>query len=460
MKKIKILLIRPKPPRETIGLQHVMICEPLELEYVAGNLDKNSTEVEIVDMILEKKSPEYFLKKYNPDIVGMTGYITHIGVIKDLARRIKNVNDKIITVVGGVHAEVNPKDFVSEHIDFIISEEPIATFLRIVDWRKNNPFQNAKASEIRGAYAKDKEIKQSAKFSAQSPDRTIVSKYRKKYYYMFHNPCALIKTSFGCPFKCSFCFCKEVTGGDFFERDIFAVVDEIQSIPEEEIYIVDDDFLFNKKRLAVFCDELEKRNINKKFLVYGRADFIANNEDMIKRLSQNGLRAVIVGIESVREDDLDKFNKKSNVTNSDIAIEILRKYGVELYATMILQPDFSRADFDNLIKFLIDRKVIFANLQPLTPLPGTDIFDDYAKKILVDREDYAKWDLAHVVLQPTKMSIRRYYYEIIRAYFKIAFRKYAIVYMIKKYGFFPVLKMWWGSQLVSLQYIKKMILGK
>lgn len=54
--KLRILLIRPKPPKETIGLQHVMICEPLELEYLAGNVDKRAVSVKIIDMILEKKA--------------------------------------------------------------------------------------------------------------------------------------------------------------------------------------------------------------------------------------------------------------------------------------------------------------------------------------------------------------------------------------------------------------------
>ena len=35
---MRVLLIRPKPHKETIGLQHVMICEPLELEYLASNI--------------------------------------------------------------------------------------------------------------------------------------------------------------------------------------------------------------------------------------------------------------------------------------------------------------------------------------------------------------------------------------------------------------------------------------
>ncbi len=34
---MNVLLIRIKPHKETIGLQHVMICEPLELEYLVSN---------------------------------------------------------------------------------------------------------------------------------------------------------------------------------------------------------------------------------------------------------------------------------------------------------------------------------------------------------------------------------------------------------------------------------------
>lgn len=51
---MKILLIRPKPHSETIGLQSVMICEPLELMQLSAVLKANGHFVKIVDMILEK----------------------------------------------------------------------------------------------------------------------------------------------------------------------------------------------------------------------------------------------------------------------------------------------------------------------------------------------------------------------------------------------------------------------
>ena len=454
--RLRILLLRPRPPKETIGLQHVMICEPLELEYLVGNIDKTKASVKIIDMILEKKPIEFFINKYKPHIVGMTAYITHVGAVKEMARKIKCLSNQTITVVGGVHAEVVPEDFISKYIDCIICSNPVETFNKIIDRVR----AGVDTKEIEGTYVKGKKHIRTSSYNILPPDRGSVKKYRKKYYYMFHNPCALIKTSLGCPYTCSFCFCKEITGGKYFARKIDEVMEELESIKEREIYIVDDDFLFNENRLNLFCDELEKRNIHKRFLVYGRADFIASHEKVIGRLSRHGLSAVIVGVESVREKDLKDFNKRSSLENNEKAIRILQKYGIELYATMILQPDFTKKDFRQIEDYIIGLNVSFVNLQPLTPLPGTEIYDDYKDKILVSRKDYAMWDLAHIVLKPKYMSIRQYYYQIIKTYARIVLRPDNIIKMLKKYGIKEVAKMWWGSQFVSLQYIGKIIRGR
>ncbi len=454
--RLRILLLRPRPPKETIGLQHVMICEPLELEYLVGNIDKAKASVKIIDMILEKKPIEFFINKYKPHIVGMTAYITHVGAVKEMARKIKRLSNQTITVVGGVHAEVVPEDFISKYIDCIICSNPVETFNKIIDRVR----AGVDTKEIEGTYVKGKKHIRTSSYNILPPDRGSVKKYRKKYYYMFHNPCALIKTSLGCPYTCSFCFCKEITGGKYFARKIDEVMEELESIKEREIYIVDDDFLFNEDRLNLFCDELEKRNIHKRFLVYGRADFIASHEKVIGRLSRHGLSAVIVGVESVREKDLKDFNKRSSLENNEKAIRILQKYGIELYATMILQPDFTKKDFRQIEDYIIGLNVSFVNLQPLTPLPGTEIYDDYKDRILVSRKDYAMWDLAHIVLEPKYMSIRQYYYQIIKTYARIVLRPDNIIKMLKKYGIKEVAKMWWGSQFVSLQYIGKIIRGR
>lgn len=447
---MKVLLIRPKPDKHTIGLQHVMICEPLELEYIASNIEGNIS-VEIIDMIIEKKPLRFFIEKYDPDVVGMSGYITHVNVIKTYAKEIKGIKPTCKVVVGGVHAEVVPEDFVHEDIDFIIEANGLKTF--------NSILKDLNNKEIEGIYRRGKKSEKELTFEYRFPDRSKVQRYRKKYYYMFHNPCALIKTSFGCPYHCSFCFCKEITNGKYFTRSVDSVIEELKEIPEEEIYIVDDDFLFSRERITEFCDKLKANRIHKKFLVYGRADFVYHNEDMIQLFAQHGLRAVIVGLESIKNEALDQYNKKTSLMENEGAIRILQKHGVEVYGTLILDIDFTKEDFQRLYQWLKKMNLIFVNLQPFTPLKGTSMYEAYQGQLIIPENQYEKWDLAHMVLQPTNMSVRRYYFEIIRLYYKITMRPQNLGKLLKRYNIKDVLKLSVGSSRVTWQYIQKMIRG-
>lgn len=453
---MKVLLIRPRPHKETIGLQHVMICEPLELEYLVSNIPeeiKKKVQVKIIDLIIEKRRHKEILLKERPDFVVYTGYITHVGVIKNLAKEAKELFPAISVGVGGVHAEVIPEDFESEFIDFVYERNGIDGFnLSLEGLLKQRDVEKIK-EDLRNIGPKKES------FLYKYPDREAVSLYRMHYYYMFHSPCALIKTSFGCPYSCSFCFCKEITDGKYFARDMEDVLGEIESIQEEEIYIVDDDFLYDADRLRAFMAGLKRKNIRKKFLVYGRADFIAKNEDVLTELKRFGLQAVIVGIESVRAQDLKAYHKRTTKEINESCIGILQKLEIELYATLIIPLDFTIADFRELTGWLKGLNVRFVNLQPLTPLPGTEIFASYLPDLLVRRENYEVWDMAHVVLRPEFMSIRRFYAELLLAYYRVVMRRKHLRVFIKKYGLKANLKLLFGSSYVIFQYMQKMARG-
>jgi len=77
---LKILMVRPKPSPETIGLQHLMVVEPLELEILYA-LKRPQDEALIVDLIIEKKPLSHFLDAFQPEVVCFTGYITNVGTI-------------------------------------------------------------------------------------------------------------------------------------------------------------------------------------------------------------------------------------------------------------------------------------------------------------------------------------------------------------------------------------------
>ena len=450
---MKVLLVRPKPHPDTIGLQSIMVCEPLELEYLAAVI-KGCHQVELVDMILEKDSLEHFLVRYRPDVVAITAYISHVPVVKEYAGVIKEFDAAVTLVAGGVHAEVVPEDFSDENIDYVVYAKGLASFTSLLEHLEAGSRVSLPGVLNQG---QPKVPVANRDLPTVFPDRTITAKYRDRYYYMYHQPCALMKTSYGCPFTCNFCFCREITGGSYYVRDLEEVITELLQIKEREIYIVDDNFLVDPVRVERFCELLRKHRLDKRFLIYGRADFIAEHEETIANFVQVGLRAVIVGVESPESSELARYNKQSSVEINEQAIAILHKYQVDCYATMIMGLDWKERDFDRLYRWLSKNELQFVNLQPLTPMPGTILQGQYTD-LLIERTDYAKWDLANLVVKPTGLSVRSYYFNMLKVYFKITLSPKSLFRNLR-YGLLPNLKLSLGVSKISWQYFRKIIKG-
>jgi radical SAM superfamily enzyme YgiQ (UPF0313 family) len=444
---MKILLIRPKPDSRTIGLQHVMVVEPLELLYV-GSVLKPHHDVKLYDMILEKLSLEAILEEEQPDAVAMSGYIAHVQVIKDYAQRVKAYfenSQKPLVIVGGVHAEVLAEDFLHPSIDYILASNGLENIVHITNG-------SVPKGIIRGGKLFNP--------TPPLPARELCERYQHQYYYMFHRPCHLIKTSYGCPYHCSFCFCKEITDGQYVQRTVEGVLDELQTLPHEEVYIVDDDFLFDAQRLEEFIHGVKARKLNKRYLVYGRADFIAKHPELMAKLKDIGLRAVIVGLESCSDEELKTYDKSSSTDHSITALAVLRALDIDCYGTFIVGLDWDQNDFRALKKFIIEQKLQFVNLQPLTPMPGTPLYDIYEKQLWVKREDYYLWDMAHAVVKPSKLSLRVYYYEIVKLYYATTVRPSMILRALSRYPLRDNLVLFLGANRVMLQYWFRILRGK
>jgi len=444
---MKIVFIRPKPSDDTIGLQHVMIVEPLELEILA-TLVKEKHKVVIYDLILENQSYSAILHKEKPDIICYTGYITHIPCIIDLCKEAKKLLPVVINIVGGVHVEKFPEDLEDESVDYKVIRNATRTFPQLIDYISGYsqfPLGVLKRNEILNASDLP-----TFDFYVPIPDRSLTSKYRKEYFYVFHDKVALLKTSFGCPYQCSFCFCRQITGGKYYARDLDEVFIELQGIDEKEIYIVDDDFLFDVERIQRFIFELKRRNIRKHFLVYGRADFIASHPEIIRDFKEVGLRTIIVGLESFKDVELEGYNKKTNKGINIQALNVMNQYHVDCYAAVIIAPHWDKSDFNKAAETLRKLKIKFVNLQPLTPLKGIQLDID-ERELIIDRTDFARWDLAHVVIKPDNMNIADYYRNILNLYEKIILNPRNLLGHLK-YPLRMQLKMARGVHKVQKQY--------
>lgn len=442
---MKILLVRVKPSPKSINLQSFMICEPLELEYAAAVLKRDGHDVELIDMLVEKQPFSRLLNKQY-GMVCFTAYINLVGVVKDYAAIVKRMIPSAVTVVGGVHAEVIPEDFIDANIDHIMCANGLRTICEIVGGVKKPD----------GSYAKDKPKPEIISTPDDIyPDREITSKYRSKYHYIYHERCANLKTSYGCPYKCKFCFCTQIC--KYSVRELDDVINELKQIKEDNIFIVDDDFLFSRERLVEFCRMLDENNINKHYIAFGRADFVVDNEDIIMMLHAHGFEAFFIGIESFKKDELADMNKHVSVEMNIKAVDILERNGLACYSGLITGEDWKKEDFNTLINYLNSFKHPCVNVQPITPMPGTPLFNEYPHDFTIPRNKYEYWDMAHIVFKPVNMSKRRYYYHILRTYMKTSVSREGRRYIKEKYNKATYKRVRNGAFKIFCQYISLII---
>jgi radical SAM superfamily enzyme YgiQ (UPF0313 family) len=454
---MRVLLIRPPVPHHTIGLKHVMICEPLELEYVAAGLPDH--EVQIFDMIIER-GLERRLQQFKPDIVGTSSYITGVNEVKKVCRKVKRWTPNCVTLVGGVHASCAPEDFADPSVDCIVRGDGTSIIAELVEAIQTGrpldeipglvlPLENDGLQFTKERpYMPDPD-------SLPFPRRDLVVHLKHRYYYIFHQPVAIMKTTWGCWYNCNFCFPSKVTNGKPYSRSPESIAGELEQIEAEEVYIVDDIFLLNPKRLSKIAQLLREKGIQKKFLVYGRADFVAENEEMVKEWAELGLTAVIVGLEAVTDKELESMGKKCTVDYNRRAIEVLRKHGVDTYASLITQPDYMPDDFARLQTFIEENDLYYLNISPLTPMPGTPVWEYYEGKITVSREAHGLWDLCHCVL-PTRMPLKQYYRSLLKLYARtvLDIRRANRLSLSTRPPIWSLkyLRIWFGAFIILLQF--------
>ncbi len=403
-----------------MGLKHVMICEPLELEYVAAGIPAEH-EVQIFDGIVEK-GLERRLRSFQPDVIGTSCYITGVNEVKKLCRTAKRLLPAVRTIVGGVHASQCPEDFDDASVDVIVLGDGTSLIAEILQaFETGAPLDELPGLAFPTGTGDVRRTEKKAYMPKADtlpfPRRDLVKHLMHRYFYLTHQPVATMKTTWGCWYKCNFCFTWRITEGHPYSRSPESIADELEQIECEDVYIVDDIFLINRSRLTKLAEILRERNIRKKYLVYGRADFIAENEDMIAEWAALGLSAVLIGLEAATDPELDSMNKECTADYNRQAIEVLRRHGVDTYGSLIPQPDYTEAEWDRLFRFIDETGLYYLNISPLTPLPGTVIWHLYKDQITVPRSAHGLWDLSHVVL-PTKMPLKKYYRALWKVYAK------------------------------------------
>jgi hopanoid C-3 methylase len=420
---MKVLLVRPPAPNK-LSFTKILDNEPLELEYLHTVLSNRGHKDYIYDGLIETASVEAVILREKPDVIAITGYITQEKLMLDFCRKAKEINGDIITIIGGVHAQLNHQRFYDTQVDYIMRSESMDAFGLLMETMARK--SKDELGQINGLCYQGTEgwveniLELTNINDLPIPDRTFFQTNKHHYRYLDLTEVATIKTALSCPFKCNFCYCTLLNGGHYQTRELPLVIEELKTIDAENIQIVDDDFLVDPERIEAFIQLIRENKIKKRFICYARADFVASNPAIIEKLVEIGFYYFLVGLEAVSDNELAGYNKSTTKSHNEDCVQVIREAGGNCIGLMIVPLDADKEYFETLYQWIVSNKLLYVTVSIFTPIPGTPLYEEYKDRLMT--QDIEAWDFLHLVVKPEKLSARAFY----RQYLKLFLRLYKI----------------------------------
>jgi radical SAM superfamily enzyme YgiQ (UPF0313 family) len=411
---MRLLLVWPSSLNEVLGWGDLgAIAEPLALEYLAAGAAEDGHEYRILDLRLHVDALDEVLTEFRPDVIGVTGFSMHVRAARRVMARSKELLPGCVTVVGGHHATLLPDDYFHTYVDYVVVGEGVETLRAIlarIAKGGGGPLPGAWARRANDCFEFGGDAARSSLEDLPLPDRRITSGDRQSYYIDWMRPVALVRTTVGCPFRCTFCSLWQIADGKYLMRDIARVVDEMRTVEEPFVFLVDDEAFVNGRRMERLAAALAEAGIKKRYFAYCRIDTIIRNRRAVAAWCEIGLERLFVGIDGIGARELELYNKKVQVAQIDEGLEVARELGVEIFAQFVVDTDATERDFERLRRFIEHKRIRYPSFTVLTPLPGTDMLRTFDRVTELDADGRPNWDLfdCQNAVVPTRLPRDRF----------------------------------------------------
>ena len=140
-----------------------------------------------------------------------------------------------------------------------------------------------------------------------------------------------------------------------------------------EFNFYDDTFTINKERVIEICNKIIEKKLRVYWICMARVNTI--DDEVVETMKQAGCRKISFGLESGNQRILDLMRKKTTVEQGKKAVEIVKKHGLEIHASLMLgnvgETVQTIKETINFAKSLdLDNATFFIT----SPFPGTDLY--------------------------------------------------------------------------------------
>lgn len=282
----------------------------------------------------------------------------------------------IKVILGGIATQLHAQE-ASSHADAVFIGEVEGRFEKVLD-------------DLRaGALAKVYDYLETPVpvESVGTARRSIL--HRERYNYRGVQMVDLVHASRGCRFNCLPCCVRYLGGRSFRPRPIDKVVAEVESIPNNRLFFVDNSLAQNKQwELELFraLAPLKRSIISHP---------VEDDDEVLDAAVEAGLWWVYQAV----FDTSDYIRRR---------VQRLKERGVAVEGTILLGLDEHDEDYiKRLVDFLLEIELDLAEFTVLTPFPHTRVYDQLEEQGRILHKDWSRYTAGEVVFQPAKMTPSR-----------------------------------------------------
>jgi radical SAM superfamily enzyme YgiQ (UPF0313 family) len=363
------------------------------LGYLARALKRENHQVHILDCVNAKMTFDKFeayIAALDVDVIGFRVFSTDILSAKKSVQVVRKRLPRVQIVLGGAHPSAFPEQTLEyfEEADFAIRGEAekglVDLFRHLTDpgairkeqipgliWREN------------GTIRCNPPLFYENLDDLGSPDWDLINPrdypYQTSYFAQSKIVAPLIMTR-GCPYQCTFCSCRAVTGHQIRAHSASCIIRQIQLLQSKfgvrEVCFIDDNFLALKSLATELCEQIIQQKIDIAWSCFGiRLDLV--DEPILRLMEKAGCYLLTVGIESGSQRILDHMKKKLTLEQIEEKLKLIKaQTRIKVVGNFILgYPLENGEDIRKTIRFARRLPLYGANFFPFHPTPGTEIFD-------------------------------------------------------------------------------------
>jgi anaerobic magnesium-protoporphyrin IX monomethyl ester cyclase len=365
------------------------------------------------------------IQELQPDCVATTAITATFPDALELLQSAKDLLPSATTIMGGVHPTFMYEEVLEEVpnvVDYVVrgeGEETLEQLLRCIA-------EGREPEDMKGlSFWRDGEIVSTpsrpfAEGIELPHDEWDLLDWEDYTYFVIPNSrLAVVSTSRGCSFNCTFCSQQKFWKQSWRGRDPELAAAEVLTLREKygaNVFLITDEYpTHDQDRWMEFLDRLIAAGFDGYLLMETRAPDIVRDSRLLPRYRKAGVIHVYIGLEATDQSTLNTINKELDLDESSECLRLLREHGMVSETAFVLGfPWETPESIQATLKLSQDYDPDFAHYLAITPWPYADIYEEMEPHIWV--RDYRKYNLIDPIVKPEQMTLEEIDRAIVNCY--------------------------------------------